>query len=319
MVVTANKLENERLDKLRNLSNDELTDYVENLILESFKGIKGDGFVENPDMDDAIDKLNEITDITLKRNPNCNIKDVIMDRKLSYFRLAYLSAIFYMENLKDSLNNLIELLRDTIRLKIAYYSLLDKLNIYYDVYSNYGFMENLLFDLDDDGLAVDSDIYEKYVYGKEYRFNQKIMRYLDMEIDIDVEIILDEIAKLDEKYLVDNAAEIDETIDVIHEGIRNFYKNNTDFEISAYKQSGLLDVELNSIKNLKKDFNSEYYLKLKDKILSLIDGENGFADLSANDFERYKKRNPDADFDEWIKTKPKYDVRNAKFIYPEKY
>ena len=268
MVTTANKLENERLDKLRNLSDDELTDYIEKLILDSYKGFKGGGIADNPEMDAAIDKLNEITDITLKRNPNCNIKDVIKDRRMRYLHLAYISAVYNMDIIRNALFNSLDLLRDTFRLKIVYYELIDLLDIYYDVYSNYGFMENLLFDLSDDGLAVDSDIHEKYTNTKQYRFNQKLMRYLDIKIKVNVEIISDEIAKLDEKYLVDNAAEIDETIDVIHDGIREFYKNNIDFEILAYKQCGLLDAELDTIENLKKDSNYvDGYLKLKNRIL----------------------------------------------------
>ena len=50
--------------------------------------------------------------------------------------------------------------------------------------------------------------------------------------------------------------------------------------------------------------------------MDLIDG-NGFGDISAKEFDKYKRRNPDADVDDFMKKEPKYDVRNAKFIYPE--
>ena len=98
-----------------------------------------------------------------------------------------------------------------------------------------------------------------------------------------------------------------------------FYENSfIDFEISAYKQTGLLDAQLETISELKNSIADEkqQYLEIKDELMNLING-NGFEMLSADEFESYKKRNPDADFDEYMKKQPKYDVRNAKFIYPE--
>ena len=49
-----------------------------------------------------------------------------------------------------------------------------------------------------------------------------------------------------------------------------------------------------------------FYVKINNDIL----------ELSADEFERYKKRNPDADFTDWIKKEPKYNIKDAKFIYP---
>lgn len=85
----------------------------------------------------------------------------------------------------------------------------------------------------------------------------------------------------------------------------------------AYKQCGLLDAELNAIKTIKNEneYYSKHYLEIKEKLLDLIDG-NGFGVLSAKKFEKYYK-DTGVDFDEWMKKQPKYDVRNAKFIYPE--
>ena len=317
MVSTANKLENERLKKLRNLSNKEIDEYIEKLVLDSYKGIKGDGVADNPEMDDAIDKLDEITNITLELNPRCNIKEVIRDRKMRYLNLAYLSAVYHFENLKIDFVDSIKFTTDITKLEMFFMDLKNLLRVYYETYSNYGFMEDLLFDLSDDGLAVDSDIHEKYTKTKEYRFNQITMRYLDIEISVIVKIILDEIAELDKKYLVDNGAEINECIDNIHHNIKDFYKKNSDFEISAFKQTGLLDAELNAIESVKNNAakHSKLYLDLKNEILEFIN-TNGFAELSADEFERYKKRNPDADFVDWIKKEPKYNIKDAEFIYP---
>ena len=49
-MVTTSKLENERLDKLKNLSNKEMDEYIEKLVLDSYKGIRGNG-VKDSSMD----------------------------------------------------------------------------------------------------------------------------------------------------------------------------------------------------------------------------------------------------------------------------
>ena len=50
--------------------------------------------------------------------------------------------------------------------------------------------------------------------------------------------------------------------------------------------------------------------------MDLING-NGFEKLSVDKFESYSESNANVDLDEYMKKQPKYDVRNAKFIYPE--
>ena len=317
-MVSASKLENERLDKLRNLSNAELDDYIEKLVLDVYKGFTGSAIIsENPEIDAAIDKLDEITNITMQQFPNSNIKEVIKDRKFRYMNLAYLSAVYNLENLKIDVIDSMKFTTDITKLEMIYAELKTLLRVYYETYSNYGFMEDLLMDLSNDGLAVDSDIHEKYT-NKQYRFNHHVMRYLNIEIKVIVEIIMDEINKLDKKYLVDDAAaEINECIDNIHSNIKDFYKGNSDFEIAAYKQCGLLDANMDSIKSIKSGAakKCKVYSKIRTEILDFING-NGFAELSADEFERYKKRNPDADFTDWIKKEPKYNIKDAKFIYP---
>ena len=317
-MVTASKIDKDRIYKLRNLSNDELTDYIEKLVLEAYNGVNDSGVIDHPEMEVAIDKLDEITNITLQRNPRSNITEVIRDRKFRYMNLAYLSAIYKLSDIKNGVIDYINTTSDFIKLDIFHVRLKQLLRVYYENYSNYGIMEDLLMDLSDDGLPIDSDIRMKYVYSKKYGMNKHLMDDLDISISVIVEILLDSINEFDKKYLVDDDESIDESIDIIHSNIKEFYKNNDDFDISAYKQTGLLDAELDSIKKLKNDskLTKNLYMEKRNEIMDLING-NGFDDIAAKDFERYKKDYPDADFDEWIKRKPKYDVKNAKFIYPE--
>ena len=209
---------------------------------------------------------------------------------------------------------------DIAELEMLLFDLKEILRIYYDNYSNYGFMEDLLMDLSDDGLAVDSDIREKYVYSKRYGLNKKLMDNLDVVIAVKVDIILDKLDELDKKYLMDSefADAVNILADGIHETIIGIYERCNDFEINAAKQTGLIDGLLDSITDFKDSAvkSNNHYLEVKGIILDLING-NGFAEYSAKSYEIYKKVYGDVDFDKFMLNEPKYDVKNAKFIYPE--
>ena len=323
-MVSTNKLENDRINKLKKFTPKEATEYVESLVLELFKGYKGGKYYDNPDADESIEKLDEFAQISLSQVPESNnINAVINDRKMRYLGIAYMSAYYNLLDLKADIMDNIKFNLAITELEILCGGLKDFLMVYYINYSNYGFMENLLMDLSDDGLAVDSEIREKYVDSEKYGYNKKLMSNLDMEIAVIVKIILEKFDEYDKLYLVDANAEInkdiDDLIDNVHNTIKDFYeKSNNDFEICAYKQCGLVDSQLESIKRVKESVvkHNDKYLAVKNKLLELIDG-NGFAELSAKKFEREKIYYPDMDFDDWIKTEPKYDVRNAKFIYPD--
>ena len=45
--------------------------------------------------------------------------------------------------------------------------------------------------------------------------------------------------------------------------------------------------------------------------------ENGFINISKSKFEDISEGNPDADFDEFMKKEPKYDLKECKLIKPE--
>lgn len=321
-LVTTTKLEKDRIDKLKNLSPDEATEYIESLVLEMYKGFH-DGIID-VDFDNAaiIDKLNEFETICENETNYNNIDAVILDRKFRYLATAYETA-FYIKgnNAADSSFN-IKFTLDLLELETLYNDLKVILIMYYENYSNYGFMEDLLMDLSDDGLIIDADIHEKYVYSVKYGFNKKLMKYLNISIKVRVKLLLSELDRMDKLYLTDESVEayVDDVIDDIHDAIKSIYTNRGEFEIEACKQTGYINALLSGAENTKNDTieKSEKYLDVKDKILDLING-NGFEKLSGESFDDYKKRNPDddVDFDEFMKKEPKYDVRNAKFIYPE--
>lgn len=323
-MVTASKLDKDRIEKIRNFTPKESTEYIESLVLDLFKGYKGGEYIDNPDAEKTNEMLDEFKEISLSDYPERNnVNAVINDRKMRYLAIAYLSAYYNIQCYKSKVVRKIMFNTDMIMLETLHHRLKDLLRLYYDCYSNYGFMENLLMDLSDDGLAIDVDIRNKYLFSKEYGINKWLMDYLDIKIGVIVDSILNTLDECDVKYLdTDNELfekAMDEVVDSIHANIKDFYENSfIDFEISAYKQTGLLDAQLETISELKNSIADEkqQYLEIKDELMDLING-NGFEKLSVDKFESYSESNANVDLDEYMKKQPKYDVRNAKFIYPE--
>ena len=321
-MVNAAKLEKDRIEKLNELSPDETTDYIESLVLEMYKCCH-DGIIETDfDISDAADKLDEIVRISKKKNYT-NVDAVILDRKLSYLSTAYSTAFYLSKENKVNFHDALRFAMDMMEIELLFYNLKEIVRVYYYNFSNYGVMEDLLMDLSDDGLRVDSEIRSKYVYDKHYGYNCHLMQYLDISIKVKVEVIQSKLDECDKKYLI--AANdgyndfVDEFIDGIHETITGIYKNRDDFEVEVAKQTGLIDALLKSISDLKDNTtkNNDEYLKVKNKILDFIDADNGFAELSADAYENYNDVDGKDDFDKWMKRQPKYNIRNQKFIYPE--
>ena len=208
-LVTATKLENDRIDKLKNLSPDEAAEYVESLVLEMYKGFH-DGIID-VDLDNSaiIDKLDEFESICNNETPYTNVDAVILDRKFRYLATAYETAFYLKRNKAADLSLNIKFSFDLLELEDTYIDLKEILRAYYKNYSNYGLMEDLLMDLSDDGLIIDSDIHEKYVYSTKYGFNKKLMKYFDISIEVRVGFLLSEIDKMDIEILyVSNISQV---------------------------------------------------------------------------------------------------------------
>lgn len=58
-MVTASKLEKDRIEKIRNFTPKESTEYIESLVLDLFKGYKNGEFIDNPDAEKIIEMLDE--------------------------------------------------------------------------------------------------------------------------------------------------------------------------------------------------------------------------------------------------------------------
>ena len=145
------------------------------------------------------------------------------------------------------------------------------------------------------------------------------MKDLDRFIAATVKVIL---------YLIDNAdkffyddtdeKDVDKAVESVKAELKYIFGNADDFETVIISETGYDDAIIERIGIIKESIaNNERYFKLKNEFLNLYDDSNAFKEIAADDFEIHKQYYPDADFDDFMKHKPKYDLKECKLIKPE--
>ena len=324
-VVSIDKLKKEfsnvETDKINDLSCADADKIVESLVYKMLKGFKDGKVNENPDLHDAIDELNNFSDKAKYKFTNVN--GVINDRKFSYILDAYITADAIVRNqIFKELAGIEHALNTNLSCNIHLLVIL--LEIYYYNYSNYGIMQDLMFNLSaDDDLPLTFEIHDKYVYGDEFGVNHQLMKDLDFNIKVTTETILKLIKGMDKIYpaddIVDVEKETDAAVDSLKNQLKEIYGDANEFKTIALSESGFDDALIDSIK-IDRDrlLANNRYIELKKSFMDLYNG-NAFKELSEIKFECYKEKYGDAaDFNEFMKKEPAYNLKECKFIYPEK-
>lgn len=324
-MVSADKLKREfdnfETDKINELSNADADRIVESLVVKMLKGFKNGRITENPDMNDAVDELDRFTHKT--KYKFTNVDAVINNRKFNYVVDAYLTADNIVKNqIFRELNGIETALNTNLSCNIHLLLLL--LEIYYYNYSNSGMLQELMFNLSAvDDLPLTFEIHDKYTYGDEFGVNHQLMKDLDYNIKVTVETILKLLEYMDKIFLADEIVDVEketnDAIESLKSELKRIYSDADDFKTIALSESGFDDALIESIK-IDKDrlIANNRYIELK-KIFMDLYNDNAFKDFSEMRFEWYKERNgDDADFEEFMKKEPAYDLKECKFIYPEK-
>ena len=307
-------------DKIADLSNAELDRLVESYVLKTFKGFKKGRIYENPELDDGIDGLDRLTNAVESIYKHSNIRTVIASRKFMYIYRAYLSADqIVTNNLMEKLNLVHHDLIDNLHSNIKILNIL--LSIYYDNYSNSGMLQDLMFKLSaDDDTPLTFEIHDKYVYGDEFGVNNQLMMDLDMYIKGIVNVILYLIENADNMFSddIDADAELDAMVTDVKDILKDIFSNADDFETVIISETELDDALINRISIMKESLSlNKRYFELKNDFMDLYNG-NAFKDLSETRFEWYKERyGDDADYNDFMKKEPGYNLKECKFIKPE--
>ena len=323
-VVSASKLKSDFVkyerDELEKLSDKELGKYRDSLVIELMKNFKNGAIHENPDADEIGDILDSYMDYANVKFSNA--ETVLLNRKFRFLLNAYFTAnVNSINHVYDLvLSTLTTLITNLIYCKIQLNQLL---LIYHDNYSNHKLLNDLFFNLSTvDDLDLTFEIHEKYL-NNHFGVNGDLM----LDLDILIKIVVERIFKLFDD--VENLVDVDEisadnyfddTASEIKESLKHSLSNGDDFDKTALINSGYDTALFHQLENTEYEIkNVNTYLEIKEWFMKLYNG-NGFAEISADNFKRLNKKYSDNfdDFDEFMKSEPKYDLKNFKFIKPDK-
>ena len=319
-LVSASKLKSDFVkyekDELEKLSNKECDAYVESLVAELMKDFKHGAIIGKPDADEISDLIDSYMEVANRKFNNA--ETVLLDRKFRYLTNAYFTA-----NIKSA-NYVFDLRLSATSTLVAtlIYSQLELkqlLLLYYDNYSNQSLLNELFFNLStDDDVDLTFEIHEKYL-NNEFGVNADLMNNLDYLIKLTAEKIFDLFERIERLVNIDEIT-ADDYFDKTADEVKTTLKinlNTDEFDKTALINSGYDKEMIHILENTESEIKIvNVYLDVKEWFMNLYN-DNGFAEISADRFELFKKRNPDADIDEYMKKEPKYDLKKCKFIKPD--
>ena len=307
-----NQLENERKEKIKALDLDEVKAYITNLnkkVYESFEDNNPDGvdFYEN--------KLKEVFDITSDKFVN-----------LDYYSLLRKNAITTSKMIeKDIKREITHKSLLTVLLTRIHFSLY---NLYFNLeyilmiyYHNYSTKESMLVD---DLLAqlqyeydFDNEKFDDYAYSRATKYNKTLMRELDSLIGM-LKSNATNIIELTDMYLnkdfENEVSFILKQIDYEKQYINKRGESDDGFKI--LKEGEYLEL-LDSLKEISLVYleSCRKYIDIKEKILGLMESPDGFLGLKESDYEFTNKEiGLSIPKEEYIASRPSYDVKSLKFI-----
>lgn len=323
-MVSASKLNNDFVryekDELEKLSNKECDKYVESLVAELMKNFKNGAIVDNPDFKDINDLIDSYMEVAKRRFANA--ESVLLDRKFRYLVNAYFTSnIVSTNSLYDMILSVLStLVSDLVYCQIELKKLL---MVYYDNYSNYGMLNDLFFNLSTvDGLNLTFDIHEKYL-NNEFGVNSELMKDLNYLIESTVERylrLIDDIEKLVDINEIAADDYFDKRSDAVKSTLKDTFKDCSDFERTALINSGFDDALLHQLENVKSEIEIvKLFVDCKEWFMNLYNSNNGFAEISADNFKILNDKMPERynDFDEYMKKEPTYDLKKFELIESE--
>ena len=322
-LVSASKLKKDfvkyETDELENLSNKECDEYVESLVAELMKDFKNGAILGNPDSDEINDLIDSYMEVAKRRFSNA--ESVLLNRKFRYLINAYftadVNAINHFMDLKTSLLSTL-----VVTLIYSKMELRQLLLLYHDNYSNRKLLNDLFFKLSTaDDLDVTFEIHETYL-NNEFGVNNRLMKDLDFLIESKVKIIFDLFERIETAFNVDEIS-ADDYFDNFAAETKSALKNNlsnlSDFERNALINSGYDSALFHELEIVKTEIKLiGIYSDVKEWFMNLYN-DNGFAELTAERFKSLNKLYPERydDIDEYMKDKPKYDLKKFELILPE--
>lgn len=310
------KLEKERINKINSLSLDEIKAYIETINLKQWEGY------EENDCEKIRfygDKLREIFEITSDKWINLDYYSLEVKFKISGAKRvendvrARIHDFSHMSQL---------LLNAEMRL-INYSSILRHiLFLYYSNHSprDYSLVEDLLLQLDFEYDFKNED-FDKYAKGVCRESDEILTKGFDNLIGIikaDIEDIVDSVKPFIKDYDESNLERLSENIREDKDYVIKMA--DSDEGMKALYDGDYLDLLIRLLEVSKiYDDSCKSYFKTRDKVLDFINSDDGFMDIKLMDYDFYCESFPNVSCDKesYISIRPKYNMRECRFIPSE--
>ena len=315
---TYKELERERIEKIKNLSSDELEAYIDNLN----KKIYDSWFYDNDNVSLYSDKLLEVINLTELEHRGVRRYAINGQLDLSHTKLVEgnLREIIFevVSNTKILSLIIMKLVKD--------YTMLDYvLMIYYHNYLKVPkyMIEGLSIHLEFEHNFKNED-FDKYLDSYFQEYNEILMRELDFVIAKLRENLLTSITMID-LLILDDIEHSNETLNELigsfkkekNRVIKNSKDNKRD---KLLKDGNYFDLNLKLIEVYKNFDNAcKHYLEIKEKVLDLVNSEDGFVSLKNDDYDiTYEDSNSDniISREDFIAMRPCYNMKEGKFLRP---
>lgn len=307
------KLEKERINKIRNLSLDEVKAYIDNLNKNIFKSFEAN----NPeDVEHYQKKLSEVFDIT--KDKWINLDFYSLSKKCDITTSKLIESNTRKQIIFITLTSQL-LLHSNIVLNELFALLNYVLMIYYHNYyfREASIVEDLLIKLEIEYNFKD-DEFSDYANSIVDKYNETLMKELNFLI-ARMKDTINHVIALSDCHVDDNFEETIASVlkEIEFEKQYVIKKSASDDGIKTLKDGDYLDL-LESLKECYEDFNKtcKFYSQIRDKIMNLINLDDGFADLKERDYDISNKLLKDNIFtkEDFIAMRPSYDMKKCEFV-----
>lgn len=314
-MMTANfrKLEKQRIDKIRNLNQDEIKAYIDNLNKKVFESFEAN---DKELADHYQKKIVEAFDVTSDKWVNLDFYSLNGKLDLSITKL--IEGRTKEKAIEMSLHSQI-LIYGVLSLSEALSQMNNLLSIYYWNYasSDFSLVEDLLMSLEFEYDFRD-DNFSKYANSKCKKYNDTLMKQLDFQIAMLKTSMLDTIAFLNIHAIDDYSAIVDDVFSQVKkEKDYVIAMADKDSRFKLLKDGGYLDL-LMTLSEAYKSYGESCreYFKIKDDVLELLNSHDGFADIKEFQYKMYCEdfENMSLSKEDFFASRPCFDLSEVKFI-----
>lgn len=313
-MTTYDKLEKERIEKIKSLSPKELEGYTDNITKKLYENIF------SGDVDNANFFTNKLIELLNLSDNESNLYNYSLDSRLHITENKLLEK--WLEDIIMQVYSNSKLLGfANLILNSECHLLSSTLLCYYHNYVKTApfEVESLLIELELN-YGFDNEDFKDYAMSHFETNNEMLMNSLDDMISHSKKSILLIIEMVD--ALIDD--DIENTKESLNEMMEDFKRNKDDIIkkseksklFKSLKDGKLFDMNIALIDIYKMfDMICELYLELKQKALDLVNSDDGFAKFKEWEYNSSCEKLGDIPFSkgEFIAMRPSYDVKNCKF------